>query len=148
MDELDFDSLELIRLPIKIKGVVKYYLQEADEASTAAWENKRLTSARFSGGTFIGHGPMADGRKFLLSRCLYDLTDKLVPESLLNSWPAKVVDPLFEKLKEISGLNAVDTVQSLEQQIQQLTEKLDKLKQAREPDPEKNGQPGGPSTST
>lgn len=145
MNDLDFDSLELIRIPVKLGGK-SYTLQEADEAANITFENAKLKAARFStDGKFVGHGELASGQPLLVSMCLLDADNRPVPIEVIQKWPGRIVDKLFEKIKEISGMNADDTVESLEKEIGRLTERLSKLKAD---DAAKNGQGAGPSIST
>lgn len=41
----------------------------------------------------------------LLSECIYDSDGKLVPASVMDTWPSTVLTKLFDVAQELSGLN-------------------------------------------
>lgn len=101
-------TTDLIEVPVEIDGR-KYCLREVSADGAVAYRNKLLGSAvlgKDEDGNLTAkeiHG-LADLPLFLLSKCLFDDKGALVPLETLQGWPSRVIDPLAEKAKEISGL--------------------------------------------
>lgn len=156
---LDFDadnpSLSLKQLPVRYQGK-DYVLVEALGDAVAQWRNAQLrgTTMQQQGDSdtrTIALGALADNETLLVSLCLFypdqggglildnrgDVdTRKRVPQTIVKNWPNRVVARLFEKAKEISGIDQVETVASLEAKIVDLQRRLVKLKQSQEPSEE------------
>ena len=106
MSELNF-STERTEVPVTIDGK-SYLLKETSGAEACEYRNAVLASTQMEGGrrTFVG---LANSEPLLVSLCLYEITDdgpqKRVPLQVISNWPSKVVSQLFEKAKEISGID-------------------------------------------
>jgi len=147
----DEDDLALIQIPVTYKGKT-YLLTEAFGDAVAQWRNAQLagTTMRQSeddGVKTISLGGMADSEPLLVALCLFspgpdgnlilDARGNVdrkhqVPLSVVRSWPQRLVGPLFERVKEISRLNEVETMESLEKKIADLQKRLGKLKKSKE----------------
>jgi len=139
--DFDFADLEPVRLSIKI-GKKPFVLCEADGDAGAKYRSAAARSARLNDGKVIGVEGIGDIEPLLVSRCLYyadeqgrlrvDDDDKpvrkyLVEEGTIRSWPDRVQKALFNKVKEISGLDETDTIEKIEKQIANLQKKRAKL---------------------
>ncbi len=147
VDSLQFDSLELIEIPVTV-GSVKYVLREADEGAVKEFRNAQLRGVRLEDGKAVGlPDDMAGGQSLLVSRCLYRLNESdvpfpnPVPEREITGytdaqgkrrpgWPSRIVKPLFEKVKKISEIHErADTLEELTKQRDELSERLASLEE-------------------
>lgn len=104
MNELHFESLDLIRVPVTI-GDKHYVLQEASGEATAKYRNALLESTKLGpDGKAVSVKGLADVEMLLISLCLEDGQGKQVPVSVLKTWPNRILKTLFDKAKEISEL--------------------------------------------
>ena len=110
-DEIVFDSLDLIEVPVTLAGK-KYVLIEADGETAAGMKNRIIRSSKVSdeGKVTLGDG-IADAEAFLVGQCLYRdesggrLARTRIGEATVRSWPARVVKALYERARQISGLD-------------------------------------------
>lgn len=145
VEGMNFDSLELIEVPVTI-GDVKYVLREADEGAAKAYHNARLHGAKVEDGKVAGLPiDLAGVPSLVLSRCIFRLNEdgKPFPDPVSlqeivgykerngvvhKGWPARIVKPLFKKLKEISELDDDEgTLKELLEQRRELDERIAKL---------------------
>jgi hypothetical protein len=155
-EPLVFDDITLVEIPVSIKGV-KYVLREGTEGAVKARENVISAAMKFGpDGKPVGVvGNINDADTVLLANCLYEADEGgrvrlmpsgdpdpryLVSAQKIRNWPARVVKPLVEKLKEITQLNEAETKDSLDEKIMELREQRAKLEAAAQGSPEKNGQ--------
>lgn len=104
MEELEFDSLEPRSFKFQWAGEM-YTAHEATEDAAVKFRNAALKNARLEDGRMVLHAHgLGDTEPLLVSLCVRDKDDKLVPESLVRSWPSRIVKPVFQKLREISDL--------------------------------------------
>jgi hypothetical protein len=145
--ELNFDSLDLIEVPVKIAGKA-YVLREADEATASDYRSASIQGARLEDGEVVGL-PENTGRvqAILVSQCLFPLNAMGTPEkhhvplTTVKNWPSRIVRPLFDKAKEISELSeGEDTIESLEKEKAKIERRLAKLR--------RNAAKNGPSDTT
>ncbi len=130
MDEqLEFDSLEPIKVAVKI-GKDSYVLQEASEASASEFQNAQMRATREN-----STENLADTRSLLVSRCLFK-DGAPVALTTIRAWPGRIVEPLFQRAKEISNLVDKPTVESIEAKIEALEKQLMVLRK-----PSENGKP-------
>lgn len=102
----------------------RFAIVEADEATAVKWKNKQVSSAKIGPkGNFTGVGDVADSEPFLVSMCLRRVKDGVTKTGLdgeelkladlgdavdlktVRTWPARVIRPIFERIKEVSDLN-------------------------------------------
>jgi len=135
---LFWDDLEPIQLPVRVMGK-PYVLVEADEDAAVKYRNASMKAARLDDGKIVGFDKVGDVEPLLVSLCLYyaghdgkapldalgdfDRT-KLVPLKKVLMWPARIVKPLFDRVKDISQLEERPTkevlLKRLEDTLQQL----------------------------
>jgi hypothetical protein len=130
-NELNFDSLTLIEVPVKIQGKT-YTLREANGDAAVAYRNASLRGMTLEDGKVKKLDGIASVEPLLVSMCLFFIDDdgveKNVDELTVRSWPGRVVKAIFNKAKEISELDEEeDTVESLDKQIEALEKKKEKL---------------------
>jgi len=113
MNDLDFDALEPIELPVKYKGK-NYVLREATGEASVAYRNARLDCTQYNeSGEISSIRGLASIEPLLVSLCLFKVNPAGSVEPVtveeLSSWPARVQDKLFAKAKLISGMSETDT---------------------------------------
>lgn len=140
MVSLDFSLINPVELPV-IVGDKKYILREASGDAACKYRNNLLKSTKMSpDGKVQSVEGLADIEPFLVSLCLFEVTekgDKPVALHTIRSWPNRVQKALFEEAKRISYLDDIETVESLNKQIDELTKRRDALAVSKE-DPSKN----------
>ena len=55
------------------------------------------------------------------------MNGKNVPESVVRSWPGRIMNPLFKKAKEISEMDTPSTAEEIKNQIDKLQEQHTKM---------------------
>lgn len=147
IESMDFESLELIEVPVKI-GDVKYVLHEADEGAAKAYQNARMRGAKLDDGKVSWQltEDLAGIPSMMLSLCLFRLTEEGKPFSspvslreitgyregngiVHKGWPARIVKPVFKRLKDISELDDDETLESLQEQQEELGNRIAKIKE-------------------
>lgn len=106
IDELNFDDLTPIELPVSVAGK-RYVLREATEAAACQWRNAMMQATELgSDGKPTRVRNLADTEPLLVSLCLFTAEEgKPVPVATIKGWPARVVKRLFEKVKDVSDLD-------------------------------------------
>ncbi len=107
LDEIAFDSLEPISVPVKI-GVCNYTLREIGAEDNSRYMNALMKIVKAKrddkGAIDLGNIEGVSDLDFLyLSYCLFDTDGKSVPIDVLKTWPNRIVKKLEAKAKEISG---------------------------------------------
>lgn len=103
--EIDFSDLTVIEIPVNISGE-KYFLREASGEAACNYRNAVLKCTKLGPeGKPSSMEGIASVEPLLVSLCLVDSEGKRVPESLVKSWPSRVVKVLYDKAKEISELD-------------------------------------------
>jgi hypothetical protein len=59
---------------------------------------------KVEGGRIVGLKTYMGIHSNLLKRCVFDAEDKLVPDTEIQKWPAKMQRQLFERAQELNGL--------------------------------------------
>lgn len=120
MSDLVFDSIAPITVSVSLGGS-PYVLKEASGETAVTFRNMvfKYADVSSSGAGKISEG-LASIAPMLVSKCLFssqeDGTLKPVSMAFVNSLPARILDVLFQKAKEISGL---DNAQSQEDRDKQ-----------------------------
>lgn len=139
--EFEFD-LTPTEIPVTISGQ-KYVLCEATDAVAAAFRNAGAAGATLDedGNTHVG--AVGDVQAVLVAGCLFRIVEKddgtewkrhPVPLAAVRGWPNRVVQPLFEKAKEISELGEWESAEMLRQLIKRAQRRLVQLeRQAKNP---------------
>ncbi len=131
-DELNFDDLTLIELPVSVKGV-KYVLREASGDAAVRYRNKLLDGTTLGPeGNVVKVIGMANVEPFLVSLCLFDEKGRPVKCELIRSWPARIQKALFEKVKEISELDEEQDLDTLIKQQAEIDKKIRDLADKRD----------------
>ncbi len=123
MDELIFDDLERKQIPVSIGGK-KYTLWEATGEMVIKYRNetaKYLKIGTEGRATTVEGSANAD--PYLVSLCLTDEAGGPVSMATIKSWPNKVSQTLYEKAKELSGID--EDEQSLLKQMASIKRKLE-----------------------
>lgn len=148
--DIDFDSLEPIRIKVSYRGK-RYWLTEASEDAATKYRDRSIKAAKMYDGKVVGMEGGAEVEPFLVSLCLYEADPKdgslrltslgdpnpefLVPMSVVKSWPSRVVKPLYNRVREASDLTETDTVETVQKAIGKLQRKLRALLDERDRDP-------------
>lgn len=135
MEALVFD-LERVEVPVELRSqdgtVQKYVLKELDGEGSVRYSTQRASVIkRDAKGEIVELLPEFHSLEpFLVSLCLYDSEDKLVPESTIRSWKAQVQGRLYRTAREISGMATPkeEEVPAIEKQIEELKKRLEEAK--------------------
>ncbi len=121
MSEMSFD-LTATEVPVTIDGE-DYVLREASGDTACRYQNAQVACMRMTDGQVSKVTAIADTQPLLVSLCLVKLVQKPdsdepelrrpVPISTVRGWPSRVVKDLFERAKEISGLEEAVTEREL-----------------------------------
>lgn len=110
-EELNFDDLQLVQIPVTLQGG-KYYLREASGEAAAAYRDELMRGATLNEqGQAVRVDNWSKAQLILISHCLVDDRGLLVPIAKVKSLPARVTDRLAEKAREISNLDAAGNVE-------------------------------------
>ena len=162
--ELDFNDLTPIEITIRFPEQFskkygcdpEYRLREPSEATSKKYQNFQLKGSVLQDGKVSrALDGAADIEPVIVADCLFARNKKLpadaepvfdlpVSQHVIERWPARVVGPLFERVKEIGDLDGRDTPEKLERLIVRLQKRLDEL---RGRDPAKNELSATPITS-
>ena len=123
---LDFSSVAEIEVPVKVRDST-YTLREASGEAAAKYRSAAAACMKMVDGKTVGISGIGEVESLLVSLCLFDDKNKLVKRELINSWPAKIVKALFERCKEISGLDEDASIESLKKQRDKLNEQIKTL---------------------
>lgn len=143
---LDLSDLTPIEVKVKYNGKM-YILREPSEDAVKTFRNHTFKHLETKDGKVVGaKDGFADNQVILVSKCLYEAdaeenlplknnlpdSSKLVSIANLNQWPNRIVEKLFEKAKEIGGLNEEEeTIDSIREEIAKLNKKLaEKVKES------------------
>lgn len=135
--ELVFDSLTPIEIPVTIAGK-KYKLREASESAATDYRNAQLMAMRVNenaeGNRTATVGKLIETESILVSQCLFEINDsdsktieKMVPLAEVRKWPHRIVNTLFKKAEEISGLEKKETKEDLIKRKKDIENKINKL---------------------
>lgn len=114
-NELNFSDLSLIELPVTGPDGKAYILKEATGKAAKAYRNALMACTTLGPtGKPQSIRNLADVEPMLVGMCLFHAEEgknkgQPVSQSTIENWPAKVVKALFEKIKEISGLDEEET---------------------------------------
>jgi hypothetical protein len=131
--DLNFD-IAPVTIQVNIFGV-SYVLREASGDATCKYHNFMSENTELKDGQPYRYHNFADREPLLVSLCLYDATN-ITPVQLevVRSWPSRVVEKLFEKVKEISGMNAEEeTKETLLKRLDEINKKLAALEKGADP---------------
>jgi len=103
---LDFGNLDLKEVPVKVDGV-EYLLREANGGAVITYRNKlHFEMSKRDQGTVTDKTGIADLEPLLVSLCLVDAENKkFVPQATIRGWPNRIQKALYNKAREISGMN-------------------------------------------
>jgi hypothetical protein len=148
VSKLEFDDLAPREVPVRL-GKQEYILAEASAGAAAAYDNRKMKGATLGeDGTFARLENLADLRPYAISLCLRKENGEMVTEEWVRSLPDRIIDPLYDRLREISpSLFGTTTVEDLERQRSRIDEAIKAL-EAKKGDPK--GSPAGtsPNSST
>lgn len=146
MDEMNFDDLTPVEIPVRHSGK-RYVLREATGDASSIYQNAVVKSAKLGAdGKPVGFENVADTEPLLVSLCLYSLDGEgrirldndgnpdpryRVPLKTVRGWPAKMIKQLYEKAVNISNLRPQqETVETLEEKMAELRTRQEKLVEA------------------
>lgn len=117
--------------PVKLSGKA-YSLREASGDAATKFANARLNCIKLGpdGKPQTVRG-VADVEPLLVSLCLFDETGNNVPEATVRSWPARVQKVLYDRAKEMSHLDDLETEAAIQAQIETLNKRLEELRESK-----------------
>lgn len=143
---LNWESAEPKEEDVTI-GTASYILREASGGAASKHKDATFKAVKVNNQTQTStFGGIADADLVLLSECLFDKATKVpVLLATVRALPNRISEPMVKHLKEISGMEAADTKESLTKQRDDATAKLAKLNghvTSDEEDSAKNSQAG------
>jgi hypothetical protein len=126
MDSLRFEDITPIEVPVHIHGV-DYVLRETSGEAAVKYNDARLACNEYQDGKLVRVHGLADLEPLLVSLCLFTQEGSLVSKTTILGWPARVQKALYDKAREISGMN--ETPQSLRKQIELLQRQLTEVEE-------------------
>jgi hypothetical protein len=114
----EIEGKEYVLRPAKGGGVIAYR-KAVMKASQAGPDGTRQVS-----------GEVFDTEPYLVSLCLYQVTDKgevPVPQSTITAWPNHLMKEMYADARRVTELDDKDTPESLEEKILKLQEEREKL---------------------
>lgn len=141
---VDFDFSDLTpQTATAIIGGKKYLLREATEDQAVKFKNMSAKAVKFKDGETTGIEGAANVEPFLLSLTMVEVDadgkEKQVFESFIRTLLARVVSPLFDWVRDASGLGGKDTVESIDKKIADLTKKRAEVAKGTDPKGVLNG---------
>lgn len=129
--ELVIESLEPKCMPVTLAGK-KYMLREPSGDAAVRYRNLAAKAAKMVDGKVVGVDGIADAEPYLVSCCLFEVTDRgETPVSLhtIRSWVGSVQKRLFAEVKELAPwlVDKEDTVAELDKRIAELQKKRQEL---------------------
>ena len=129
-----FEDLARIEVPVTV-GSQQYVLREANGDTACKFQNARVARYEYNDeGKLVRLRDTADLEPFLVSLCLF-MQDGVTPvsEVTIRSWPGKIQGKLYDRAKEISGLDETEDLATLEKQLANLQNRIDKMKKVGDP---------------
>lgn len=105
-DPFDYSAFSFTEIPVKV-GSSSYTLKEASGKVARQHRNRQTECLILKDGKAVGVKNIADLDVLLLTGCLFDHKGNNVPQSVLDTWPGKIISGLAKKAKEISELQDV-----------------------------------------
>ncbi len=125
-EELRFDDITPIEEKVFVGGE-EYLLRETSGDAAVKYDNARLFCYEYRNGELIRVNNLANLEPLLVSLCLFMVDGKTnVSEVTVRAWPARVQKALYDRAREISGMN--EPPQALEKQIELLQRQLEEAK--------------------
>ncbi len=109
-NEFDFGDVTFAEVAVVIPGGGECVLRQASGEAAIKYRKQIMGGMRMEDGKVGGNvTSMAAGEPLLVHLCLYDVDNKRVPLTKIESWPYPVMKKLYDKAMEISDLNPDDT---------------------------------------
>jgi len=124
MGEIRFDDITPIEESVHIGGA-DYVLCETSGDAAVRYDNARLACYEYQDGKLTRVHDLANLEPLLVSLCLFQAGVQ-VPEATVRAWPSRVQRALYDRAREISGMN--DPPQALEKQIETLQKQLEEAR--------------------
>ena len=122
MSEIRFDDITPIEEKVFIGGE-EYLLRETSGDASVKYDNARLDRYEYQDGKLAKVKDLGDLEPLLVSLCLFMSDGKTpVSELTIRSWPARVQKSLYNRAREISGMN--ETPKTIKEQIALLQKQL------------------------
>jgi hypothetical protein len=137
--DLNFPDLSPVEIPDIQIGDRKYTLREASGDAGCKFRNQRIKATKLGpDGKPIGIDGFADADPHLLSRCLFEQTERgLMPVPVLTilGWKDRIQVALTKTLKQISNLDEPETEEELQRQLNDIQTRLAKFRNGHEGSP-------------
>lgn len=127
--DFDFSDLTPKTATVSFQGR-SFVLKEATEDQAVKFKNMSAKAAKFKDGDLTGIEGAANVEPFLLSLTMVELIDgKEMPvqESFVRTLPSRVVSPLFDWVRDASGLGGKETLESVNKKLADLEKKKAEL---------------------
>ena len=106
---------------------IAYTLREASGETAGKYQEKliQFMKPNVEGKPTTLGGGISSIEPLLVHWCLFDADNKNVKIDVIKKWPARIQKELFKKAKEMSGLDAEETIEELEEKLKEAREKAD-----------------------
>lgn len=140
LEEFDFSNLEPQEFPVKLPNdTAQYILRECSEGDATRFRRENLKALKDNGtGGVVMTEAGADLEPLLLTMCLWRVKDDSKPHpegrervnfTFVNNLNPIIASRLYQKAREISGINADELTEELvEKKIASLQQLLDRMK--------------------
>jgi hypothetical protein len=106
MSDLDFSAIQIREVPVTGPNGEKYVLRESTGKVTTDHRNAIMASTQFGpNGKVVGLKDLASVEAKFVAGCMWDSKGRNPPVTLIQSWPARVQQALYEKAKELSDMD-------------------------------------------
>jgi hypothetical protein len=141
-EELNLDEL-LVREVEVVKDKKRYVLKAPSEGANIRVRNSQMRGARLVDGKLTMDAErLADSQSLLVSLCLFDEGGRPVPLSVIQSWPALYVKAIFDKAKELGGMDEEESAEALERRLAETQRRLDALRNGHTAEESAKNSPG------
>lgn len=122
-EPMHFDSILPIEVTLTL-DTASYIIREASGAVTKKYRTMVLDGLSNIRDNQQGGGAIADAPSYLVSQCLFQLMPDgnriPVAAHTFESWPGKIFDAIFERVKLISRIDQPKTIKDIDAQIEKL----------------------------
>ena len=147
---LDLGDQGITEVSVRFRGK-DYLLREASSQAACRFRDAMMRTTKVDDGKVVGYSASwGEAEMLLVSQCIFQKhadNGQWVPlggneqQALLTirQWPQAATQKLLDKVRDISGMNDMDTEEIVEKRIEMLTKQLEALRRKSKPDPTATG---------
>lgn len=123
LQPLNFDTTELLRVPVTIGGV-QYELVEATGEDQIRYTDAMTATAKMENGIVVGIQHTGHMDLMVVGMCLRHEDGKTVSKAVLSKWPAKIITKIAKQARLLSAFEEPETLDTLREQRTDLDRKI------------------------